>query len=162
MSDNKIVGFTCSAFDLLHTGHVLMLKDAKKHCDFLIVGLHSNPKLDRPNKNAPIQSLNERKIQLKAVKYIDEILIYDTESDLYKILKKIKPDLRILGSDYKNKDFTGKDLNIPIYFHERNHDFSSSKLREKIYKSSVNLSEKYYKHFPFLKRIKKGPHKGAL
>tara|TARA_B100001989_G_C24546767_1_gene471352 strand:- start:2113 stop:2526 length:414 start_codon:yes stop_codon:yes gene_type:complete len=135
MSDNKIVGFTCSAFDLLHTGHVLMLEDAKKHCDYLIVGLHSNPKLDRPNKNSPIQSLNERKIQLKAVKYIDEILIYDTESDLYKILEKIKPDLRILGSDYKNRDFTGKDLNIPIYFHERNHDFSSSNLRKKIYKS---------------------------
>ena len=135
MSDSKIVGFTCSAFDLLHTGHVLMLEDAKRHCDYLIVGLHSNPKLDRPNKNAPIQSLNERKIQLKAVKYIDEILIYDTESDLYKILEKIKPDLRILGSDYKNKDFTGKDLNIPIYFHERNHDFSSSNLRKKIYKS---------------------------
>ena len=135
MSDSKIVGFTCSAFDLLHTGHVLMLEDAKKHCDYLIVGLHSNPKLDRPNKNSPIQSLNERKIQLKAVKYIDEILIYDTESDLYKILEKIKPDLRILGSDYKNRDFTGKDLNIPIYFHERNHDFSSSNLRKKIYKS---------------------------
>ena len=135
MSDSKIVGFTCSAFDLLHAGHVLMLEDAKRHCDYLIVGLHSNPKLDRPNKNAPIQSLNERKIQLKAVKYIDEILIYDTESDLYKILEKIKPDLRILGSDYKNKDFTGKDLNIPIYFHERNHDFSSSNLRKKIYKS---------------------------
>ena len=82
-----------------------MLEDAKKHCDYLIVGLHSNPKLDRPNKNSPIQTLKERKIQLKAVKYIDEILIYDTESDLYKILEKIKPDLRILGSDYKNREF---------------------------------------------------------
>ena len=126
MSNSKIVGFTCSAFDLLHTGHVLMLEDAKKHCDYLIVGLHSNPKLDRPNKNSPIQSLNERKIQLKDfVKYIDEILIYDTESDLYKILKKIKPDLRILGSDYKNRDFTGKDLNIPIYFHEETTTFQA-------------------------------------
>ena len=147
MSDSKIVGFTCSAFDLLHTGHVLMLEDAKKHCDYLIVGLHSNPKLDRPNKNSPIQSLNERKIQLKAVKYIDEILIYDTESDLYKILEKIKPDLRILGSDYKNRDFTGKDLNIPIYFHERNHDFSSSNLRKKFikvfYKHSILISKLY-------------------
>ena len=110
-----------------------MLKDAKNQCDYLIVGLHSNPQIDRPNKNKPIQTLKERKIQLEAVKYIDEILIYETESELYEILKKINPDVRILGSDYMNKNFTGKDLNIPIYFHDRNHDFSSSNLRKKIY-----------------------------
>ena len=129
----KNIGFTCSSFDLLHAGHILMLKDAKNQCDYLIVGLHSNPQIDRPNKNKPIQTLEERKIQLEAVKYIDEILIYETESELYEILKKIKPDVRILGSDYINKNFTGKDLDTPIYFHKRNHDFSSSNLRKKIY-----------------------------
>ena len=132
MSKNNI-GFTCSAFDLLHAGHILMLKDAKNQCDYLIVGLHSNPQIERPNKNKPIQTLKERKIQLEAVKYIDEILVYETETELYEILKRINPDVRILGSDYMNKNFTGKDLNIPVYFHERNHDFSSSSLRKKIY-----------------------------
>ena len=133
MSGNKIIGFTCSCFDLLHAGHILMLEDAKKQCDYLIVGLQTDPTLDRPEKNKPIQSLEERKIQLEAVKYIDEILIYNSEKDLYELLKKIKPDIRILGSDYKNKAFTGDDLDINIYYHHRNHDFSTSNLREKIY-----------------------------
>ncbi len=130
---NKTVGFTCSCFDLLHAGHILMLKDAKKQCDHLIVGLQTDPTIDRPDsKNKPIQSLKERKIQLNAVKYIDEIIDYDTEENLYSILKKIKPDVRILGSDYKEKYFTGKDLNIKIYYHNRLHNFSSRALRTKI------------------------------
>ena len=130
---NKI-GFTCSCFDLLHAGHILMLKDSKEQCDYLIVGLQTDPTIDRPEKNKPIQSFEERKIQLEAVKYIDEIFVYETEEDLYKKLLDIKPDVRILGSDYDipDKRFTGDDLNIPIYFHERNHNYSSTNLRGKI------------------------------
>ena len=126
------VGFTCSCFDLLHAGHILMLQDAKKQCDVLIVGLQTDPTLDRPEKNKPIQSLEERKIQLEAVRYLDGIIIYRTEEDLYELLKKLKPDVRILGTDYKDKSFTGDDLNIPIYYHERNHNYSSTNLRKNI------------------------------
>tara|TARA_Y100001963_G_scaffold155357_1_gene246290 strand:- start:656 stop:1090 length:435 start_codon:yes stop_codon:yes gene_type:complete len=130
---NQKIGFVCSCFDLLHAGHILMLKDAKSQCDYFVVGLQTDPTIDRPEKNKPIQSLKERKIQLEAVKYIDDIFVYDTESDLYDLLKLVKPSVRILGSDYKGKSFTGDDLNIPIYYHERNHDYSSSDLRRKIY-----------------------------
>ena len=127
------VGFTCSCFDLLHAGHILMLKDAKEQCDKLIVGLQTDPSIDRPlTKNKPIQSLRERKIQLEAVRYVDDIFVYETESDLIDLLKLVKPDIRILGSDYKDESFTGDDLNIPIYYHERDHDYSSSDLRKKI------------------------------
>jgi glycerol-3-phosphate cytidylyltransferase len=129
----KKVGFTCSCFDLLHAGHILMLEDAKKQCDYLIVGLQTDPTLDRPEKNKPIQSIAERYIQLEAVKYVDEIQIYSTESELRDILVDIWPDVRILGSDYMTKDdFTGCQYNIPIYYHERDHDYSSSDLRKKI------------------------------
>ena len=126
------IGFTCSCFDLLHAGHILMLQDAKEQCDVLIVGLQVDPTLDRPEKNTPIQSLEERKIQLEAVRYLDGIIIYRTEEDLYELLTKLKPDVRILGTDYKDKSFTGDDLNIPIYYHERNHNYSSSNLRKKL------------------------------
>ena len=127
------IGFTCSCFDLLHAGHILMLKDSKEQCDKLIVGLQTDPSIDRPlTKNKPIQSLRERKIQLEAVKYVDDIFVYETESDLIDLLKLVKPNVRILGSDYKDKSFTGDDLNIPIYYHERDHDYSSSDLRKKI------------------------------
>ena len=133
MLKNKKIGFTCSCFDLLHAGHILMLKDAKNQCDYLIVGLQTDPTINRPKeKNKPIQSLLERKIQLEAVKYIDEIVIYDSEDELYELLKKINPNVRILGTDYKNKKYTGDDLDIKIYFHERNHNFSSSNLRKKL------------------------------
>jgi len=133
----KIIGFTCSCFDLLHAGHVLMLLDAKKQCDHLIVALQSDPTIDRPkSKNKPIQSIKERKIQLEAIKYIDEIIIYDTEDDLYQLLKNIKPDIRILGSDYINKSYTGDDLNIKIYYHKREHSYSSTNLRDRINKSN--------------------------
>ena len=127
------IGFTCSCFDLLHAGHILMLKDSKEQCDKLIVGLQTDPSIDRPlTKNKPIQSLRERKIQLEAVRYVDDIFVYETESDLIDLLKLVKPDIRILGSDYKDESFTGDDLNIPIYYHERDHDYSSSDLRKKI------------------------------
>ena len=131
--NQKIVGFTCSCFDLLHAGHLIMLKDAKSQCDKLIVGLQTNPSIDRKDKNKPIQTLEERKIQLEAVKYIDEIIIYETENDLHKLLFDLDPDVRILGSDWKGKSFTGYNLPINIYFHERNHNYSTTNLRNKIY-----------------------------
>ena len=135
MDGNKRkIGFTCSTFDLLHAGHILKLKDAAEVCDFLIVGLQTDPTIDRPlTKNTPIQTLEERKIQLEAVRYIDDIHVYDTEDSLIELLKLVKPDIRILGSDYEGKPFTGDFLNIPIYFHERKHDYSTTNLRKMIY-----------------------------
>ena len=129
------IGFTCSCFDLLHAGHILMLEDAKSQCDKLIVGLQTDPTIDRPEKNKPIQSFEERKIQLEAVKYVDEVITYETENELYELLRLLRPDVRILGSDYNDKYFTGVELNIPIYYHKRNHDYSTSSLREKIKKT---------------------------
>ena len=126
------IGFTASCFDLLHAGHCLMLKDAREQCDWLVVALQSDPSTDRPEKNQPIQSLDERKIQLESLKYVDQIELYETEEDLVFLLNKIKPDVRILGTDYKNKDFTGQELNIEIFFHERNHPWSTSELRKRI------------------------------
>ena len=133
MTKKTKIGFTCSCFDLLHTGHILMLKDAKEQCNKLIVGLQTDPTIDRPEKNKPIQSFEERKIQLEAVKYVDEIVEYETENELYELLKTLMPDVRILGSDYITVDnFTGCQYDIPIYYHERNHNFSSTNLRKKI------------------------------
>ena len=126
------IGFTCSCFDLLHAGHILMLQDAKRQCDKLIVGLQTDPTIDRLEKNKPIQSLEERRIQLEAVKYVDEIFEYTTEEELYKKLLFINPDVRILGSGYIGKSFTGDDLDIEIYYHERNHNYSTTNLRGKI------------------------------
>ena len=132
MNKTKI-GFTCSCFDLLHAGHILMLKDAKAQCDRLVVGLQTDPTIDRPEKNKPIQSYEERYIQLQAVKYVDGILRYDTENSLYKMLYSLMPDVRILGSDYKGKYFTGIDIhNVDIYYHERDHDWSTTNLRKRI------------------------------
>ena len=132
------IGFTCSCFDLLHAGHILMLQDAKRQCDKLIVGLQTDPTIDRPEKNKPIQSLDERRIQLEAVKYISEIFTYDTEEDLYKKLLDINPDVRILGSDYIGKSFTGNDLDILIHYHERKHNYSTTNLRKKIVSEHIH------------------------
>lgn len=130
------VGFTASAFDLLHAGHILMLQEAKSVCDYLIVGLQTNPNLDRPNKRKPMQSIIERQIQLKAVFYVDEVIVYETEKDLLDLLKALPIDIRIVGEDYKGKDFTGKDYclsnNIEIYYNKRSHDFSSTELIDRI------------------------------
>tara|TARA_B100000287_G_scaffold349981_1_gene338682 strand:+ start:170 stop:580 length:411 start_codon:yes stop_codon:yes gene_type:complete len=129
-------GFTCSCFDLMHPGHIKMLQDARDQCDYLIVGLQEDPTIDRPDtKNKPIQTMEERYIMLSAVRFIDEIMLYKTEDDLYSYLKKNKPDIRILGSDYEGKDFTGKDLGIDIYYHKRDHDWSSTEMRQRIIKN---------------------------
>ena len=126
------IGFTCSTFDLLHAGHILMLKEAKAQCDYLIVGLQTDPTIDRATKNKPVQSITERFIQLEAVKYIDEIVVYATEDDLIQILKAYNIDVRILGEDYKDKPFTGNDLPIEVYFNKRTHKYSTSELRSRI------------------------------
>ena len=131
-------GFTCSCFDLMHPGHIKMLQDARNQCDYLIVGLQEDPTIDRPDtKNKPIQTLEERYIMLSAVRFVDEIMIYKTEDDLYSYLKKNKPDIRILGSDYDipDKRFTGDNLNIDIYYHKRDHDWSSTEMRQRIIKN---------------------------
>lgn len=130
------VGFTCSTFDLLHAGHVQMLREAKEHCDYLIVALQFDPSIDRPEKNGPVQSVVERYTQLKAVSYVDEIIPYGTEKDLEDILEMYHIDVRILGEEYRDKDFTGKDIcrkrNIQLYFNKRDHRFSSSDLRKRV------------------------------
>lgn len=131
------VGFTASAFDLLHAGHVQMLREAKEQCDYLICGLQVDPTLDRPNKNKPIQTVVERYTQLKAVGYVDEIIPYATEEDLEDILAMYHIDVRILGEEYREQDFTGKDIckkrSIQLYFNKRDHRFSSSGLRQRVH-----------------------------
>ena len=135
------VGFTCSAFDLLHAGHIKMLEDAKNQCDYLICGLQVDPTLDRPEKNKPIQTVVERYTQLEAVRYVDEIIPYVTEADLEDILSMYHIDIRILGEEYRDKDFTGKDIcrrrNIELYFNKRDHRFSSTSLRIAVSKAEV-------------------------
>jgi glycerol-3-phosphate cytidylyltransferase len=136
------VGFTASAFDLLHAGHVQMLREAKEQCDYLICGLQVDPSLDRPSKNSPIQTIVERYTQLKAVGYVDEIIPYVTEQDLEDILSMYHIDVRILGAEYRDKDFTGKDIcrkrDIELYFNRRDHRFSSSDLRHRVLKACDN------------------------
>jgi glycerol-3-phosphate cytidylyltransferase len=133
---NKKVGFTASAFDLLHAGHVAMLEEAKEQCDWLIVGLQTDPTIDRPEKNKPIQSITERYIQLRACKFVDEIYVYATEADLMDLLAILPIDVRIIGSDYIDKDFTGKQFcwanDIQIYYNRRSHKLSTSELRSRL------------------------------
>jgi glycerol-3-phosphate cytidylyltransferase len=131
------VGIVASCFDLFHAGHILMLMEAKDECDRLVVALQSDPTIDRPEKNKPIQALSERYIQLEACKYVDQIVPYDTEADLYNLLAGYEWDVRFLGMDYYNRtDFTGSDLNIPIHYCSRRHDYSSSSLRDRILKAN--------------------------
>ena len=132
----KRVGITFSTFDLLHAGHIAMLRDAKEQCDYLICGLQTDPTIDRKEKNSPIQTVVERQVQLGAVKYVDEIIVYQTEKDLEDILEMFHIDIRILGEEYRDRDFTGKDIckkrGIQLYFNKRDHRFSSSSLRKQV------------------------------
>jgi glycerol-3-phosphate cytidylyltransferase len=136
-NSKRVVGFTASTFDLLHAGHIAMLREAKAMCDYLICGLQVDPSLDRPEKNAPVQTLVERWTQLQAVKYVDEIIPYQTEKDLEDILELFHMDYKIMGQEYKDKDFTGKEIcrrrGIQLYFNKRDHRFSSSGLRERVH-----------------------------
>ena len=128
-------GFTCGSFDLTHYGHYMMFKECKDKCDYLIVGLQTDPTIDRPHKNKPIQDIKERYGQLESCKYIDKIIIYETEKELVNLLEEIKPDMRFLGSDWKDKHFTGDELPIKIIFNSNrdNHGYSSSNLRKRVY-----------------------------
>ena len=126
-------GITFGAFDLFHAGHVLMLQEAKTVCDYLIVCIQTDPSIDRKSKNTPVQSLIEREIQVTACKYVDEVLVYETEADLLKILEETDWDVRILGDEYKDKEFTGRDQYLDkCYFNKRPHTFSSSELRGRV------------------------------
>ena len=131
------VGLTASTFDLLHAGHVQMLRDAKDQCEYLICCLQVDPSLDRPEKNSPVQTLVERYTQLAAVKYVDEIIPYQSEQDLLDIMQMYSIDVRILGVEYRDQDFTGKDTcrqrDIALYFNQRDHRFSSSDLRRRVH-----------------------------
>jgi len=130
------IGFTASQFDMLHAGHVAMLSEARNHCDYLIAGLQNNASWDRPEKNAPIQSIVERQIQLAATRYVDEIVVYNTENDLEDILLTLPIDVRILGIEYRDREFTGKDIcttrGIELIYNKRDHSFSSSSLRKRV------------------------------
>ena len=140
----KKIGITFSTFDLLHPGHILMLEDCKRVCDYLIVGIQSDPTIDRKNpednyskisgksKNIPIQTLEERLIMIKAIKFVDEVFVYSTEEDLYNWLNNNKWNIRILGSDWQGKKFTGYDIDGELYFHKRDHDWSTTAFRERV------------------------------
>jgi len=126
------IGFTASAFDLLHAGHIVMLKTAKEQCDYLICGLHIDPSKERESKNKPIQTVVERYIQLKAVSYVDEVVPYESEKDLIDILTAMNVDVRILGEEYRGTQFSGHEFDIENFFNSRKHRFSSSELRGRV------------------------------
>lgn len=134
------IGIVASSFDLLHAGHVMMLREARANCDHLIAALQTDPTIDRPEKNAPVQTIVERYIQLSAVKYVDEIVTYATEKDLEDILEMYPIDIRVLGEEYRDKDFTGREIckrrGIQIIFNKRDHRFSSSDLRKRVVEKS--------------------------
>lgn len=136
----KKIGITFSTFDMLHAGHVAMLSDAKNHCDYLIAGLQTDPTIDRPDtKNKPIQSIVERQIQLAACRYVDEVVVYSTEQDLIDLLLILPVDVRVLGVEYEGKQFSGDEAcykrSIEIVFNGRDHSFSSTSLRKRVYEA---------------------------
>lgn len=138
MRDGKKVGITAGAFDLCHAGHMLVFKEAKAVCDHFIVALQDDPS-DTPSeyrgklKNKPVMTLDERRIILEGIKYVDEVVVYHSEDDLYKLLVDLQPDIRIIGADWKDKQYTGSDLPIEMYFNSREHNFSTTALRERVY-----------------------------
>ena len=133
----EVVGITAGAFDLFHAGHVLMLKDASNQCDHLIVALQTDPSIDRKEKNKPVQSMYERFVQVDACKYVDEIIPYETEDDLYALIMNNNIDLRIIGNEYRNEDFTAREIGLEIYYNARNHQWSTTELRERILNESL-------------------------
>jgi glycerol-3-phosphate cytidylyltransferase len=126
------IGFTCSTFDLFHAGHIMMLKEARTQCDYLIVGLQTDPTIDRHEKNKPVQGIFERYVQLQACKYVDEIVVYATEKELLDVLQSYPIDVRILGEEYASKSFTGNNLDMELYFNRREHSFSTTELRQRV------------------------------
>ncbi len=139
-AEGKTIGITFSTFDLFHAGHIAMLSEAKNHCDYLIVGLQTDPTIDRPDsKNPPVQSIVERQIQVSACRFVDEIVVYQTEKDLEDILLTLPIDVRILGIEYADKNFTGRKIcegkGIELVFNSRDHSFSSSNLRQRVWEA---------------------------
>lgn len=139
----EVVGFTCGSFDLLHAGHAMMLEEAASHCDRLIVGVQSDPSIDRPStKNKPIMDLNERLTMVKAIRWVDEAHTYTTEADLVMLLKRLQPDVRIIGADWKGKEYTGHELPIRVVYNSRDHGYSTSDLRRRVFNAeSARLRE---------------------
>ena len=145
-AEGKKIGITFSTFDMLHAGHIAMLSEAKNHCDYLICGLQTDPTIDRPDtKNRPVQSIVERQIQLAACRYVDEVVVYQTEQDLVDLLLILPLDVRILGVEYEGKEFTGREIchkrNIELYFNGRDHSFSSSSLRKRVYEAQLQKEQ---------------------
>ncbi len=132
------IGIIAGNFDVIHPGYIRMFKEAKSVCDRLVVGLHTDPSIERPQKLKPILSIEERTEMLLSIRYIDKVIPYDTESDLVDLLEYLNPSIRILGSDYKDRGFTGDHLNIPIHFHERSHQWSTTKFKNLIAESLKN------------------------
>lgn len=142
-----MIGFTCGSFDLLHAGHVLMLQEARAQCDRLVVGLQSDPTLDRPGKNKPVQTLEERQIILGAVRYVDEVVVYDTESDLHALLATLHQEhgadlVRFIGADWKGRCYTGHDLPMRVVFNSRDHGYSTSELRARVATAELAAQER--------------------
>ena len=138
---NDRVGVICGSFDIIHAGYIRMFKDAKSNaCDKLIVALQTDPTLDRPEKNACVQPVEERTEILRAIRYVDDVLLYTTEESLYRLLNNLDYDVRILGTDYKNKDYTGKTLDPTVYYHERDHNISTSSIKQAIAATSRNIT----------------------
>ncbi len=135
MKKARIVGITFGSFDLCHYGHALMFEECKEYCDYLIVGVQSDPSIDRPEKNKPVQSHEERIGIVSSLKSVDEVVTYDTEADLIEVLKNMKPDVRILGADHEGKPFTGHELPIKCIFNTRDHGYSTSELRRRVFEA---------------------------
>jgi glycerol-3-phosphate cytidylyltransferase len=153
-ADGKKIGITFSTFDMLHAGHIAMLSEARNHCDYLIAGLQTDPTIDRPDtKNCPIQSVVERQIQLAACRYVDEVVVYQTEQDLVDLLLILPVDVRILGVEYQHQEFTGRNeclgRGIDLVFNGRDHSFSSSSLRKRVVAAEVQ------------KELTRGTHQGT-
>ena len=135
------VGFTCSCFDLFHAGHLMMLKESKTQCDHLIIGSQTDPTIDRPEKNKPVQSVLERFIQVQACRYVDEIIPYATEKELMDILTSFPIDVRIIGEEYRDKQFTGYQLPMAVYFNSRQHSFSTTELRQRVLQANTRTNK---------------------
>ena len=141
-NEGQVIGFTASAFDVLHAGHIAMLAEAKQNCDFLIVGLLTDPTINRRDKNKPVQSTLERYIQADAVSYIDMVIPFDTEEDLVDLLLLTRPDIRFVGEEYEGTEHTGDHLDTPIHYNKRDHSFSTRELRERIYEAELDRRKK--------------------
>ena len=132
-------GFLAGNFDVIHPGYILMFQDCKEVCDHLIVGLHIDPSIERPEKMPPILSAEERTSILLELRSVDEVVTYNTEAELVQLLEDLNPGVRVLGTDYKDRSFTGDHLNIPIHYHERNHEWSTTRFKKEIAKSIAGL-----------------------